>query len=285
MFLVLHVLRSDNLLAMKLLKRFSCRTMQIQVSDVVVEPYNSIFSLDHLIETSDLTVVLDNEALYGICNHVLKVSCSFADLNHLISSAIGGITTCFRFPGQLNSDLRKLAVNLVPFPRVHFVAPCFVPLTSRDNQTYKAITVPNLVQQMFDAKVLMAACNPLKGKYLTCAAVFRGRLSAAEVEEMMLNTQDKNSTHFVEWIPNNCQTALCDIPPRGMKMSATFMGNSTAIQAVFGRIQSAYSAMYKRKAFIHWYTGEGMEESEFLSTESNVLDLISEYQQYQEALA
>lgn len=250
-----------------------------------MEPYNSIFSLDHLIETSDLTVMLDNEALYDICNSVLRIPSSFADLNHLISLAIGGVTTCFRFPGQLNSDLRKLSVNLVPFPRVHFVAPCFVPLASRSMQAYKALTVPVLVQQMFDAKSLMAACNPLKGKYLTCAAVFRGRLSAAEVEEMMLNTQSKNSVHFVEWIPNNCQTALCDIPPRGMKMCATFMGNSTSIQEVFGRIQGAFSTMFKRKAYIHWYTGEGMEESEFASTESNVLDLISEYQQYQDAAA
>uniref|UniRef100_A0A0R3UL43 Tubulin beta chain n=1 Tax=Mesocestoides corti TaxID=53468 RepID=A0A0R3UL43_MESCO len=256
-----------------------------QVSDVVVEPYNSIFSLDYLIETSDLTVILDNEALYNICSNVLKLSCTFGDLNHIISTGIGGATTCFRFPGQLNSDLRKLSVNLVPFPRIHFVAPSFVPLSSRDNQPYKAITVPNLVQQMFDAKVLMAACNPLAGRYLTCSAIFRGRLSVAEVEEMMLNTQDKNSNYFVEWIPNNCQTAVCDIPPRGMKMCSTFMGNNTAIQAVFSRIQKAFSAMFKRKAYIHWYTGEGMDESEFTSTEGNVLDLISEYQQYQEAPA
>lgn len=251
---------------------------------MVVEPYNSIFSLDYLIENSDITVVLDNEALYNICNSVLKISANFGDLNHLISTGIGGATTCFRFPGQLNSDLRKLAVNLVPFPRVHFVAPSFVPLTSRDNQPYRALTVPSLVQQMFDAKSLMAACNPLAGRYLTCSGIFRGRLSVAEVEEMMLNTQDKNSNYFVEWIPNNCQTAVCDIPPRGLKLSATFLGNSTAIQEVFQRIQLAFSSMFKRKAFVHWYTGEGMEQDEFVGTEGNVLDLISEYQQYQEAV-
>ncbi|KAM7537679.1 hypothetical protein Aperf_G00000064783 [Anoplocephala perfoliata] len=254
-----------------------------KVSDVVVEPYNSIFSIDYLIENGDLTVILDNEALYDICSNVLKITSTFGDLNHLISCAVGGITTCFRFPGQLNSDLRKLSVNLVPFPRIHFVAPSVVPLTSRENQFYKSLTVPNLVQQMFDAKSLMAACNPINGRYLTCAAVFRGRLSVAEVEEMMVNTQDKNSKNFIEWIPNNCQTAVCDIPPRGMKMSATFMGNSTALSEVFDRIHKLYAAMYKRKAYLHWYTGEGMDEEELKSTASNVRDLISEYQQYQDA--
>uniref|UniRef100_A0A0V0J9W1 Tubulin beta chain n=1 Tax=Schistocephalus solidus TaxID=70667 RepID=A0A0V0J9W1_SCHSO len=254
-----------------------------KVSDVVVEPYNAIFSLDYLIDNSDETVILDNEALYSICTNVLQISSTFGDLNHLISTAVGGMTTCFRFPGQLNSDLRKLAVNMVPFPRVHFFAPSFVPLASRGNQPYKALTVPNLVQQMFDAKTLMAACDPQHGKYLTCAAIFRGRMSMAEVEEMMINTQDKNSAYFVEWIPNNCQTAVCDIPPRGMKICATFLANNTAIQEVFSRIQTAYSAMLRRKAFMHWYTGEGMDEGEFGSSEQNVVDLISEYQQYQQA--
>ena len=34
---------------------------------------------------------------------------------------------------------------------------------------------------------------------------------------------------------------------------------------------------------MHWYTGEGMDEMEFTEAESNMNDLISEYQQYQEA--
>jgi len=83
---------------------------------------------------------------------------------------------------------------------------------------------------MFDAKNMMAACDPRHGRYLTVAAVFRGRMSMKEVDEQMLNIQNKNSSYFVEWIPSNVKTAVCDIPPRGLKMSATFIGNSTAIQ-------------------------------------------------------
>lgn len=88
---------------------------------------------------------------------------------------------------------------------------------------------------MFDAKNMMAACDPRHGRYLTVAAVFRGRMSMKEVDEQMLNIQNKNSSYFVEWIPSNVKTAVCDIPPRGLKMSATFIGNSTAIQVKLGR--------------------------------------------------
>jgi tubulin beta len=42
---------------------------------------------------------------------------------------------------------------------------------------------------------------------------------------------------------------------------------------------------YRRKAFLHWYTGEGMDEMEFTEAESNMNDLVSEYQQYQDASA
>ncbi len=45
------------------------------------------------------------------------------------------------------------------------------------------------------------------------------------------------------------------------------------------------AAMFRRKAFLHWYTGEGMDEMEFTEAESNMNDLVSEYQQYQEASA
>ena len=43
--------------------------------------------------------------------------------------------------------------------------------------------------------------------------------------------------------------------------------------------------MFRRKAFLHWYTGEGMDEMEFTEAESNMNDLVSEYQQYQDATA
>ncbi|KAK6029864.1 tubulin/FtsZ family protein [Ostertagia ostertagi] len=175
-----------------------------------------------------------------------------------VSVTMSGVTTCLRFPGQLNADLRKLAVNMVPFPRLHFFMPGFAPLSAKGAQAYRALTVSELTQQMFDAKNMMAACDPRHGRYLTVAAMFRGRMSMREVDDQMMSVQNKNSSYFVEWIPNNVKTAVCDIPPR---------------------------AMFRRKAFLHWYTGEGMDEMEFTEAESNMNDLVSEYQQYQEATA
>ncbi|XP_025241738.1 tubulin beta-8 chain isoform X5 [Theropithecus gelada] len=257
-----------------------------RVSDTVVEPYNATLSVHQLIENADETFCIDNEALYDICSRTLKLPTpTYGDLNHLVSATMSGVTTCLRFPGQLNADLRKLAVNMVPFPRLHFFMPGFAPLTSRGSQQYRALTVAELTQQMFDARNMMAACDPRHGRYLTAAAIFRGRMPMREVDEQMFNIQNKNSSYFADWLPHNVKTAVCDIPPRGLKMSATFIGNNTAIQELFKRVSEQFTAMFRRKAFLHWYTGEGMDEMEFTEAESNMNDLVSEYQQYQDATA
>ncbi|OLP78934.1 Tubulin beta chain [Symbiodinium microadriaticum] len=258
-----------------------------KVSDTVVEPYNAVLSFHQLVENSDESFLLaDNEALYDICFRTLKLTTpTYGDLNHLVSAAMSGVTCCLRFPGQLNCDLRKIAVNLVPFPRLHFFMTGFAPLTSRGSQQYRALTVPELTQQMFDAKNMMCAADPRHGRYLTAAALFRGRMSTKEVDEQMLNVQNKNSSYFVEWIPNNIKASVCDIPPKGLKMAVAFAGNSTAIQEMFKRVAEYFTAMFRRKAFLHWYTGEGMDEMEFTEAESNMNDLVSEYQQYQDATA
>ena len=146
-----------------------------------MEPYNAVLSFHQLVENSDESFLLDNEALYDICFRTLKLTTpTYGDLNHLVSAAMSGVTCCLRFPGQLNCDLRKIAVNLIPFPRLHFFMTGFAPLTSRGSQQYRALTVPELTQQMFDAKNMMCAADPRHGRYLTAAALFRGRMSTVQ---------------------------------------------------------------------------------------------------------
>ncbi|KAH0483435.1 MAG: uncharacterized protein KVP18_003738, partial [Porospora cf. gigantea A] len=210
---------------------------------------------------------------------------NYDDLNHLVSYAMSGLTCGLRFPGQLNSDLRKMAVNLIPFPRLHFFILGFAPLTSRDNAVYRSSSVADITQQMFDSKNMMCACDPRQGRYLTASVMFRGKVSTKEVEEQLLNMQNKNSGYFVEWIPNNIKSTVCDIPPTGLNVSATFVGNTTAIQQMFQRVSTMFQSMFRRKAFLHSYIDEGMDVNEFVEAESNMNDLMLEYQQYQEASA
>ncbi len=65
----------------------------------------------------------------------------------------------------------------------------------------------------------------------------------------MLNVQNKNSSsYFVEWIPNNIKSFICNIPPKGLKMALAFIDNSTAIPEMFKGVAEQFTAMLRRNA-------------------------------------
>merc|ERR1712241_430792 len=105
-----------------------------------------------------------------------------------------------------------------------------------------------------------------------------------KLDDEVAKIQQKMADDFVSWIPNNIKSAIINVSPEGTDMSATFVANTTAIKGVFQRISAQFAKMYKRKAFLHWYKGEGMDEMEFQEADKNVRDLITEYQDKQDAV-
>jgi len=256
-----------------------------KVSDVVVEPYNATLSIHQLLENSDETFVIDNEALFSISHNVLKQKePRYSDLNWVISMVMSGITASLRFSGKLNGDLRKMGVNLVPFPRLHFFLLAQSPLFAPGQGDKVKLTVQELTDQMWSSRNFLSNVKSEDGKYLTASCGYRGAMSTNEVDDEIAKIQQKMSDDFVTWIPNNIKSSIIEIPPEGSDFSATFVANTTAIKGVFQRISAQFAKMYKRKAFLHWYKGEGMDEMEFQEADKNVRDLITEYQDKQDAV-
>jgi len=256
-----------------------------KVSDVVVEPYNATLSIHQLLENSDETFVIDNEALFSISHNVLKQKePKYSDLNWVISMVMSGITASLRFSGKLNGDLRKMGVNLVPFPRLHFFLLAQAPLFAPGQGSKVKLTVQELTDQMWSSRNFLSNVKSEDGKYLTASCAYRGALATQEIDDEVAKIQQKMADDFVTWIPNNIKSSLIEIPPEGSDISATFVANTTAIKGVFQRISAQFAKMYKRKAFLHWYKGEGMDEMEFQEADKNVRDLITEYQDKQDAV-
>jgi len=255
-----------------------------KVSDTVVEPYNAVLSSHQLLENSDETFIIDNEALYNINHNVLKnKQPTYAELNALIASVTCGITSSLRFPGKLNGDLRKLGVNLVPFPRLHFFLVSQAPLNSKEVSNKINVGVKDLTSQAYSARNFFSNVKPDDGKYLAASFIFRGNLSTQEVDDQMKVLQEKQADDFVEWIPSNVKSGIVVTPPKNFTSSCTFVANTTALKGIFQRLATQFGAMYRRKAFLHWYKGEGMDEMEFQEADKNVRDLITEYQDKQDA--
>lgn len=156
-------------------------------------------SLD-LIENTNETFCFDNIALFDILNRTLRISSgNFEQINEILAQVMIGVTSCFRFPGQLNMDLRKLAVNMIPFPSLHFLHTSFSPLQIN---SFKNITEHLLIKQMFDKTNQMLTVNSSHGKYLTTTGIFRGKtLSLKALHELM--SKEKFKQNFIQWIPNN----------------------------------------------------------------------------------
>ena len=183
-----------------------------------IEPYNALLTLTRtstslecpptissldLIENTDETFCFDNMVLFDLLHQAQRVSAGhFADVNHLLAEVMLGVTACFRFPGQLNTDLRKLAVNMIPFPTLHFLLASFSPLRSRPSNKYQNLTEHHLVQQIFDRRNQMSAVDFHQGKYLTATGIFRGRTLSTHVLHELL-VKEKLKHNFIPWISNN----------------------------------------------------------------------------------
>merc|ERR1712187_320944 len=110
------------------------------------------------------------------------------------------------------------------------------------------------------------------------------QVSTQEVDEHIMKIQNKQAEDFVEWIPNNMKTSIVQCEPSESQLDCTSVTNTTALKEVFQRLATQFGAMYKRKAFLHWYKGEGMDEMEFQEADKNLRDLITEYQDKQDAV-
>ena len=144
-----------------------------KVSDLAIEAYNAVLTLKLLIEEPDMCVIMDNEALYGQCHRALQLpEPTHADLNHLIMMAMSGITSQFRYPGQqLNNDMGKMAMNMVPFHLLKFLMSSLAPLLGKGKFQDRVASIAELTYTILDARSMMCKVDPRHGRYLEGNAV------------------------------------------------------------------------------------------------------------------
>ncbi|ETO36151.1 tubulin alpha chain, partial [Reticulomyxa filosa] len=78
-----------------------------------IKPYNALLATHWLLDHTEVSLLLDNEAIYGICQKQLRIAKPDVDnLNKLISKVISTMTASLRFSGELNVDLNEFQTNL-----------------------------------------------------------------------------------------------------------------------------------------------------------------------------
>ncbi|KOX75272.1 Tubulin alpha-1 chain [Melipona quadrifasciata] len=259
-----------------------------QVSTAVVEPYNSILTTHTTLEHSDCAFMVDNEAIYDICRRNLDIERpTYTNLNRLIGQIVSSITASLRFDGALNVDLTEFQTNLVPYPRIHFPLVTYAPVISAEKAYHEQLSVAEITNACFEPANQMVKCDPRHGKYMACCMLYRGDVVPKDVNAAIATIKTKRTIQFVDWCPTGFKVGINYQPPTvvpggdlaKVQRAVCMLSNTTAIAEAWARLDHKFDLMYAKRAFVHWYVGEGMEEGEFSEAREDLAALEKDYEE------
>merc|ERR1711963_470515 len=226
-----------------------------QVSTAVVEPYNATLTTHTTLEHSDCAFMVDNEAIYDICRR--------------------------------NLDLTEFQTNLVPYPRIHFPLATYAPVISAEKAYHEQLSVAEITNACFEPANQMVKCDPRHGKYMACCMLFRGDVVPKDVNAAIAQIKTKRAIQFVDWCPTGFKVGINYQPPTvvpggdlaKVPRCVCMLSNTTAIAEAWARLDHKFDLMYAKRAFVHWYVGEGMEEGEFSEAREDLAALEKDYEE------
>merc|ERR1712014_50409 len=185
-----------------------------QVATAVVEPYNTVLCVHSLLEHTDVTIMMDNEARYDICRRNLDIERpTYTNLNRLLGQIISSLTASLRFDGALNVDITEFQTNLVPYPRIHFMLTSYAPIISAEKAYHEQLSVSEITNSVFEPASMLTKCDPRHGKYMAVCLMYRGDVVPKDVNAAVATIKTKRTIQFVDWCPTAFKVGINNQPP------------------------------------------------------------------------
>ncbi|XP_020616366.1 tubulin gamma-1 chain [Orbicella faveolata] len=273
----------------KLIQTYSVFPQQEDISEVVVQPYNSILTLKRLTQNADCVVVLDNTALNRIAADRLHIqNPTFSQVNQLVSTIMATSTTTLRYPGYMNNDLIGLIASLIPTPRLHFLMTGYTPLTTDQKvANIRKTTVLDVMRRLLQPKnVMVSTLRDRKNNhcYISILNIIQGEVDPTQVHKSLQRIRERKLAEFIPWGPASIQVALSRKSPyvqTAHRVSGLMLANHTSISTVFEKNCRLYDKLRKREAFLENYKKEEIFKDNFDELDASrevVQQLIEEYQ-------
>ena len=260
----------------------------VGVSDVVVQPYNSLLTLKRLTQSADCVVVLDNTALNRIAVDRLRIDTpSFSQINELVSTIMSVSTATLRYPSYMNNDLIGLIAPLIPTPKLHFLMTGYTPLTTEsEHAAVRKTTVLDVMRRLLQPKNMMVSTTldkKIDHCYISILNIIQGEVDPTQVHKSLQRIRERKLTRFIPWGPASIQVALSrksPYVPSTHRVSGLMLANHTSISSLFQRALRDYDKMRQVNAYIEQFRKEDMFSDnldEMDDSRDVVQNLVDEY--------
>nr|CAI38962.1 beta tubulin,putative [Paramecium tetraurelia] len=282
----------DDKLGYDPLLQYNLLIPSIKQDDVcVVSPYNSILALSQIMNQREQIVCFDNQGLKQNLSR-LGIEFNYDDANHHIAQTICCNSSPFRNNGDINSSLKKLSANLIPFPQQNFLT-----CSQSNNQfsdyfkEYLKMDETQIFRELMSTNHNQASNDYTQGRFLTAALSLRGNISNKEVDkscslfqhyldkQTYYRRQEAKKIKYIDMFLTN----ICKKPFQNFEYFGSCLINSTSITQSLESLIEKFNKMYVRKSYLYKYTQEGIDEDNFIDAKTRLEEICDSYKNtYQE---